>query len=41
MNRKRVAKRDPDPFLIVKMGREKYWIEVWEETEFENGVIDR
>ena len=34
------TKRIPDPFLVVKLGTEKYWVEVWDETEFEASLID-
>src|SRR5579859_4248639 len=26
---------DPDPFLVAQLGREKFWIECWDEREFE------
>jgi len=26
---------DPDPFLVAKLGRETYYIEVWDEKDFE------
>lgn len=31
-------KRLPDPFLIVSHGKEAYYIDVWDETEFERGI---
>lgn len=34
------TKRIPDPFLVAKLGDEKYWIEVWDETNFEESLID-
>lgn len=30
----------PDPFLVVKLGNEKYWVDVWDEAAFESEVID-
>ena len=29
-----------DPFLIAKLGREEYYIEVWDEADFEKGLVD-
>ena len=29
-------RKDFDPFLVVKLGEEKYYIEVWDEAKFEN-----
>jgi len=34
------TKKIPDPFLVVKLGSEKYWVEVWDESEFEAQLID-
>jgi len=31
---------DYDPFLVVQLGDERYWIEVWNEPEFESALID-
>jgi len=31
----REVRRDPDPFLVVKHGRELFYIDVWDEREFE------
>jgi hypothetical protein len=35
-----VQRHRVDPFLTVEMKGEKYWIEVWNEDEFETAVID-
>lgn len=37
--KERVARRY-DPFLVAKFENEKYYIEVWNEREFEDEVID-
>jgi hypothetical protein len=29
-----------DPFLIAKLGREEFYIEVWQEDDFEKGLLD-
>lgn len=29
---------DPDPFLVAVLGKEYYYVEVWDESEFENGI---
>jgi hypothetical protein len=34
------TKRIPDPFLVVSLGKEKYWVEVWDEAEFEATLVD-
>lgn len=32
------SNRIPDPFLLVKLGREEYYIEVWDEPKFEGRI---
>lgn len=31
--------RDPDPFLIVEYGRERYYIDSWDEPKFERSIL--
>lgn len=33
--------KDYDPFLVVRLERESYYIEVWDEPKFESQLIDK
>lgn len=37
-DRKERTQRLPDPFLIASLGNERYYIEVWDEKEYERTI---
>jgi len=38
--RQETRTRNFDPFLIVSLGEEQYYVEVWDEPKFETSLID-